>query len=498
MTVESSHAIASPARRRLGLGHSAEAAGPAWFVLAVAGAIALYGVPQVLQPYGAHVAEAVGVVAVALTTLLAISFSGLLYITFWMALLVMQNSAAGFWYSNAFGGTPLATTELKTVSLVCAAVFLLPRVLEVLRSSRLRWPVGLFFLLCVASFRQPTSSALGYLRNFGGPVLLLIVFAALTSEVRRQTSFWHLYRLCVYLAYLLALGDAVEFFLGTPHWRAIVHTSEAANIGTASTSTQLFGLSISRVGGFIVNPPDAGYAAAFVLIGLVMGALYAKQNGLSAPRALTPIVLALASLLLSAAKDGLLMAVLVAVAYWAFGTGRRSFKGMFAASVFSLAVVMAYLADVKGVGVLVSSFSSPLAIVGGSSATFHFVGLIFGVTNSVTAPLGHGLGVGGNFSKTLTESNAAWLGTGSESGWGVMLYQIGWIGFAAWVWAMVRAGSIAGRLGGAVLAGWVASAMFAESQLGIPVAGCAVLVVTMLWQPLQPAAGDDVERSPDT
>jgi hypothetical protein len=117
----------------------------------------------------------------------------------------------------------------------------------------------------------------------------------------------------------------------------------------------------------------------------------------------------------------------------------------------------------------------------------HFDGLKEGIESAFTAPLGIGLGYGGNFGASKL---------GAESTFGVTLVQLGWLGLLLWVGWLVGAAIAAARLGrtilgleivalatGAALSAFLGTAALTESAGGLlgnwPYALIAGAIVTV-------------------
>ena len=117
-------------------------------------------------------------------------------------------------------------------------------------------------------------------------------------------------------------------------------------------------------------------------------------------------------------------------------------SGSKGAWLFTLGVLSLYFATFLNRKFLVPCYVVFCAIsfyaisLGGNSGIIHLLGLIGGIQSSATAGIssmlfGHGFGSGGNLGLAgleLAELRQVWLKTGAESGFGVLIYQTGFLG----------------------------------------------------------------------
>jgi hypothetical protein len=112
-------------------------------------------------------------------------------------------------------------------------------------------------------------------------------------------------------------------------------------------------------------------------------------------------------------------------------------------------------------------------LVGGDSTTFHLAGLMAGIQGGVRTIIGHGLGVGGNFSSIggaeSALTGAEKVATGGESAWGVLSYQTGIVGLVLLIAVLIVFGRNWGSLTLVALIIWSITAMFAEASFGLQV-----------------------------
>ena len=109
----------------------------------------------------------------------------------------------------------------------------------------------------------------------------------------------------------------------------------------------------------------------------------------------------------------------------------RFFKKLFSTSndnlVFNISVVL--------IPILVYFFSTYYNAVFGGAVGNHFMAIAQTWPNILSAPLGHGLGTGGNASKTFSSvgpiTSNEWLSTGGETALLSFGYQIGLLGMIA-------------------------------------------------------------------
>lgn len=453
-----------------------------------------YGTPMVVagQAGDGPIATVAVVLAVGIPTGALLATNNFrMYLSYLVCLLLIQNFAVGLWLPNGMLEVPLIVTESKTVSVALAALFSVGPILKYLSEhKRIRLFLILYFLSIVASVRGLEITAFAYGRNFIFPILFLMIVVVRTSGVSLQERMVWLKEFVYMTVGIMAVGVLAELVMGPESWRAFLHIDRLTTLGGVSVKTDFLGLRLDRYAGILIEPTNAGYiAAAAAALLLVMIPRY-KVGRLAM---VLFLVLALVLLFLSAAKSGLLMllpAVVAVVIGRYAGTGRLLIFTS-AAGVFFVGL---YLVLVKGIGPVISSFVDPIRIVGGDSTTFHWAGLISGITASVTSPIGHGLGVGGNFAKGFVDDESAKasfsgkskVATGGESAWGVLGYQAGIIGVILLVILLVVLSNQWGIAAAVVISVWSVSAMFAEAIFGIQVAALLMIGAALLREEAPP------------
>jgi hypothetical protein len=190
----------------------------------------------------------------------------------------------------------------------------------------------------------------------------------------------------------------------------------------------------------------------------------------------TGLVFAALIMGMAAAKSGALIILIALACFMLFRSRLKSWAAFTTGWIFAFALTASYVIYAKGLGSATSIFTNPVAIVGGDSTTFHLAGFIYGLKSIV----GHGIGVGGNFNRVSGESWILWLGTGSESSWGVLAYQSGLLGLLLWLLVLCVIGEKWGHASAVLLCSWAAGAMFAEAMIGPQVAGLAMVGAAMM------------------
>ncbi len=336
--------------------------------------------------------------------------------------------------------------------------------------KRYRRPViwyGLFAVVVVGHVSSLGGATLPYLRNFLIPlatVLLIVAITAQWSEDRRSD----LLRVVVrYSTAVLTIGTVAEALVGSSAWRSMVNVDKNAALNSLSSVTSFLGIQIDRTGGFIVEPTNAGYIAAAVII-------IATLVSIQGPRSVRTgmyVCIALCGwvLISSGAKSGLLMLLVASISGVTYARSKRVWGGLLGGWTISLLVVLAYVAVATGPGKAVSVFTDPLGIVGGDSTTYHLAGLVAGMKHAVTEFVGAGIGNGGNFARIAGAPVSRWILTGGESSWGRPRLSAGILGivlFAATVASLCK--HLGGKRSAVLLSAWTSAAMFAEALFGPP------------------------------
>ncbi|HET9733407.1 MAG TPA: hypothetical protein VFP54_12095 [Acidimicrobiales bacterium] len=419
------------------------------------------------------------VVAVAITvfcTIATVRTGARLFIAYWLGLCILQNTVAGLMSRVTAPQVPFAETELKTVSLIVAVVVLWPAVRRVVRDGRLGLIAVLYIVLLLTQLRHPSTAGLGYLRNFLAPFLILVLGEALALGKTYLERLSLLQSTLAFVIGLLVVGLAFEMLIGTGPWRALLDANHISALTSISTQTRVFGVVVPRLAGFIVEPTNAGYIAAGGLA-IILCSRRAIDEARPSRNYLV-IWLFGAALVGSMAKDGFLMVSLAIVAMVLLRRGVSGPKTILLVVCLGCAFLVMYLTLEIGPGGVVALIKSPTASVGGHSTTYHAAGLVTGMRSLIVAPLGHGLGAGGNFTDLLnldTAGLAGWIGTGAESGFGAFCYQTGIAGCILAPIAIARLARRYHYAGAALLAAWCGATLFHEAILG-PQAASLILL----------------------
>lgn len=461
--------------------------GPAAVVRALLGlgfAFASYGTPLVIGGQLGQSADAItsllSVFAVAVPTVLLVSTNFRTYLMYLVMMVIIQNFAIGLWVPAGLTTIPFVVTESKTVSILIAVLMSLGAVGRFLAANRrIATVVVIFYVAVLISVRDFGVTAIAYGRNFILPILLCLFVAAKTADIPMVERVRWLRELIYVTLTVMAIGVIMESVLGSAAWRELLHVSQLSSLGgSVSTKTDFLGFVFTRSAGLIIEPTNAGYIAA-ACAALILIIFPVVKDGRVALGAF--FLVALVLLMLAAAKSGLLM-LLPAIASVVIGRfTTKSVRLLFINSVAGLALVFVYLILVKGPAKAFGSFVDPIGIVGGDSTTYHWAGLVSGITQGATHVIGQGLGRGGNFSTSLatseetTFSGKLKVATGGESAWGVLSYQTGIIGVIALIVVLVVLCKEWGMASAVILSVWSVSSMFAEAIFGIQVAALLMI-----------------------
>jgi hypothetical protein len=446
--------------------------------------IPTYGVPLVFAPpLGSISVVASSVVLVAVFTVITLRLSPRLFLYFWLTLAITQNFVVGIWHDDFHGDVPLLVTESKSVSLLVAIVVSVPAIWGYLsKHTWLRRMSLIFALIMAVHIRDLDAGALAYLRNFVSPLALALLVASITQSTSRQDRLHALRGLIYWTIGLLAAGTLSETLVGTSSWRSFLNASSSGALSSLSETTSFLGISFPRVGGTLIEPTNAGYVAAIAVILLIVMVVSARRQQSAVAILLCALSAALIVLVLAAAKSGLLMIAIAGIAWFLLSRGASPVFSLFVSWFVSFTFTFGYVGFSKGFASLPTAFTNPIAIVGGDSTTFHLAGFVYGIQYGIGHIFGRGIGVGGNFNRDPLEPWLVWLGTGSESAWGVLAYQTGILGLIAFLAFLLVVGQAWGASSAVIVAAWSASAMFAEAIFGPQVAGLALIGAAMLRQ----------------
>ncbi|WP_314214306.1 hypothetical protein [Pseudarthrobacter equi] len=437
-----------------------------------------YGVPMVWGMAGANALITVASLTVlVICTVVCLLMGPTMFLTYWIVLSVTQNFFVGIWHGSAQTEIPLLVTESKTLVLVLAAIFYVGPILRYLKSQRaIVLSVMAYFLLLLIHLRKIDGATLAYLRNFMAPLVILFVAAAVTAHMVQSERLKYLRSLALGVIVLMFCGSIAELLVGTEEWRLLVNAESSGALSSLSETTSFLGYTLPRIGGILVEPTNAGYVAAIAFLVFALPATMKKESGSISLTTWAGLFFSVLIMGLAAAKSGALMLLIALVCFYLFRSRLRSAFAFILGWVFAFSVTAFYVVYAKGLGSLGPAFTNPVAIVGGDSTTFHFAGFIYGLRSVV----GHGIGVGGNFNRISGESWIQWLGTGSESSWGVLAYQSGLLGLLLWLIALCIVGEKWGYSSAVLLCSWAAGAMFAEAMIGPQVAGLAMVGAALM------------------
>jgi len=464
-------------------------------VFGVGAAFVLYGT---LALGGAGVLWALGV---GIYLLLLVVVSVLLarrdaraFLVFWVTTALTQNLFVGIWLASGQPGG-LLWTEAKSISAVAAAVALSPRIGSLLR----RQPTVLFAfcaygLAGLASVRWISPGAVAYGRNFALPLVLALLAYALVQGIDLRTRARWVYQISALAIAFLALGNLLEIFVGTLRWRSVLNADSLGSVSALSTDTPVLGMSVGRAGGFLLEPVTTGYVATGAVIALLVAVQVRSELFPKKPRSpwsaclmkwQTWAILGGLVIASSGTKSSGLTLMAAFIMYVAARKLRPSRTGFAVVGVWAMSVLSVFLyMTIAKPSVLRYGLSDPLQIIGGDSTTYHWAGLVLGLRGSWSPPWGAGLGDGGNFYYNFhpdaPKLPAEWLGSGSESGIGVLAHQLGLIGLVAFAVLIVALASRWGAASAVMLVAWSAGALFGESYFGPLVAWAFVVPAGLL------------------
>lgn len=453
------------------------------FVWVTLCALITFGIPLVLST--ATGSTTTGLVA----ALIVVGLSGVLFVldsrlffVYWINLVLLQNVVSGLWYSSSSSeAIPLMVTEAKSVALATGGILALGPVLTLVRAHKgLAVGLGLYLVAIVTNVTSLDVVALANLRNFLTPLAML--FLAMSQAVRysadERDDFVR--TILTISAGWLALGTLGELLVGTAEWRHLLSADAIGGLNSLSVTTSLFGIEFSRVGGVLIEPVNNGYVAASVIAVLLVHRYYMARS-YSTVLFSTILACSVFALFFSSTRNPLLMFVVGILAVYCLRVLKlQPAAALMLSWVAAFVATLAYIVLVAGPQYAFTVWSDPLgAVVNDESTTVHVAGLIAGFTGLWEAPLGHGLGSGGNFLRIFDDEMTwtEWLTTGSESSWGTMAYQLGILAILGFVLLLVATGSLLGGPGTVLLAVWSAAALFTEHFFG-PIGSSVILVAT--------------------
>ncbi|MFC8316398.1 hypothetical protein ACFUEJ_22695 [Gordonia sp. NPDC057258] len=460
--------------------------------------VVLYGIPIVGPSLvGAPTAYVASVFVTCSVTVMIVKHGFPHFVMFWSVLALSQNSLCGLWASPYSTFIPFVATEQKTLSLAVAVLASAPTLLTWVSSRKpLLTAAALYGVVVAAHSTSVTGATLPYLRNFLLPIAGLLAFAALASRISWPTRIQTLRSVTTVLGILMATGVVLELAFGTRLWRQIVRTDINGALNSLSDATAIFGVRLPRIGGFMVEPTNAGYVAAATIIVAVVARMAWVQSGNRPYSLLIVVGPCLFALVASGAKSGFLMLAIAAMSGAIFSVTRSALAGILLGWAASLLAVWAYILAIGVPATPRAVWLEPTTLVGGDSTTFHFAGLWAGIRAATEDVIGHGVGTGGNFSRDPNEPWSTWLGTGSESAWGVLAYQTGFFGILLFCIVLVIAATDGGKAVGIIVTAWSSAAMFAEAISGPLVAGVLMMGAGLLYRSQHTDDPDHVGTSP--
>lgn len=443
-------------------------------------AVVSYGLPLLVGgAIGSAWVTFVALFAVGLFSVCTFVLDGRCFLLYWLSLVLLQNAASGFWHAGSSGSVPFAVTESKTVALCLGALLLLPRILAILtRNVRVAVALLVYIAGIAINVTYINSSTLANLRNFLLPVVLIFVAWAISADYG-QSARRHFIKIILYVgSFWLFVGTLGELLVGTVAWRSAFSSEALGGLNSLAETTSLFGMTLSRTGGVLFEPVNAGYVAASIITVLIL----MRLRGEFFPDLGWWLCIAAAAVTLffAATKNALLMfLVLFGLSLFAVYTRLPIWVGVICAWLGSIAATLGYGVIVKGASYAAGIWSDPIGVSGGESTSIHMAGLVSGIKSLIVTPFGSGVGSGGNFFRLYNPgiSREYWLSTGSESAVGTLAYQAGILGLIGFLGLVVCLSCRFGWGGAILLAVWSSAALFAESFFG-PIACSIILLVT--------------------
>ncbi len=269
--------------------------------------------------------------------------------------------------------------------------------------------------------------------NLRNLVFFYVVYYISKKTMKKEFSMPYFVSKLVLLGLFILIVGIVLLIGGFPLYKMIgvneVYVAKSASINALSLTslddrffTDIIGFSVDRMGSLYYEPVSLGY----LLVGMYLFiALFDWTKDLVVKN-VSKIIL-LIGIILSFGKGSFLILLLSICAPLL----HRFFKKLFSTSndnlVFNISVVL--------IPILVYFFSTYYNAVFGGAVGNHFMAIAQTWPNILSAPLGHGLGTGGNASKTFSSvgpiTSNEWLSTGGETALLSFGYQIGLLGMIA-------------------------------------------------------------------
>lgn len=344
-----------------------------------------------------------------------------------MILLLMQNFLIGLFLnlaSDPSRSVLLIAIEAKTLYAISLLIVLVSASRKAKLDKRLRTGLVASLLLMLIGFitaaavgRGEAFTVAAYLRNFLTPLLYVSIGALLAIRCRRIISVW-----VSLIGGIVAIATPVALFqLFFPsQWEDLINITTLESVkGPISALGGLPGLfSVPRSAGIVGEGVNAAYAfGGFTLV------LWSQRKYFTA-------CLAFILCLVAFGKGGMLLLVTSGVLY--------VLAKRFSAARLSLPVRQLLGLSMVGAAITILAYVIPDrdpfdrgAFNTSSSAEVHVLGLKYGLGSLKDQLIGHGIGVGGNFSDIASGATLdpeTWIRSGSESAIGVISFQVGALG----------------------------------------------------------------------
>lgn len=383
-----------------------------------------------------------------------------------------------------FGRISILLFEIKSFFLIGAVIgiFLNSKFRRIILQSESIYPFLLIIWACLRGIitRGDTATSLAYLRNFSSLALILGVGIAASRTIPEIK--WE--SILIFFSLLLLLGILLEILFGRDLWWTLLNLDKLQVIkGPYSTTTDFFGFTVLRLRSFVGEPINTSY----MLGSLAAWHFYKHRRSLG--------ILFTVAVVFTFAKSGIIL-LFMSLAWFHVCTKRKIIHiklFTLGAMLSALPLFVVYVNASDDVDVL-AFVKNPLDFFLGNNTAFtHASGLILGVKSAITNPIGSGLGVGGNFGQIFTNSNRGdWISSGSESGIGVLAFQLGILGLLLHLIFVYRTLSknlalmrstnllkseiLRKTFGVSILFGWYSASLFSENAFGPQSALIPVLI----------------------
>lgn len=284
-------------------------------------------------------------------------------------------------------------------------------------------PLSISFVISVA----PLQARAAYMINSFFPLFmtLALIFYVITDE---DFDFTLINRIFNFLLIVIVVGvifNIMLWFFTYDLFRPDLFFAyrDRSELGIAygdyprPWSSNIGDFEFYRMTGSFADPIQWGYFLSATCLALYFSMMYFPRH----PFVMWLFAVILLLLILSGAKGAWLFLLGTIFLFHAFSIGTKT-------------MVLAVL-FFSSMSFLVSSF-------GGASGWIHIAGLVGGINSILEADIfhmifGYGMGAGGNLVTTVgadvEEYKLTWLQTGSESGFGVLIYQLGLLGVTSFL-----------------------------------------------------------------